>query len=82
MWCPSCQAAEETKGLWRQYNSPQCPFCTARLIQQIGKCRSPTSDEITARRRVVLQDAVAYGHQEAEIRALTKGPLALEGRGK
>jgi hypothetical protein len=80
--CPSCQASEETKGLWRQYNSPQCPFCAARLIQQIGKCRSPSSDEITARRRVVLQDAVAYGHSEEVIRKLAKGPLALEGRGK
>lgn len=80
--CISCQAALETKGLWPHFNTPQCLFCTARLIQRIGKCRSPTSDEIAARRRVVLQDAIAYGHQEAEIRTLAKGPMALEGRGK
>ncbi len=82
MTCKDCQASQETNGLWRQYNSPQCIFCVARLIQQIGKCRSPTSDEITARRLAVLQDAVAYGHPEEAIRKLAKGPLALEGRGK
>lgn len=76
--CPDCQSAKETNGLWTQFNSPQCPWCTARLIQRIGKLRSPTSDAISARRRQVLADALAWGHAEDAIRALAKGPLALE----
>ena len=55
-----------------EFNSPQCLFCTARLIQQIGKIRTATVAEITARRLVVLADALAYGHLEAEIRRLAK----------
>lgn len=79
--CPSCKAAEETKGLWRQFNSPQCLWCSARLIQQLGKLPI-TASEVTARRRAVLQDAIAWGHSEARLRVLAKGPLALEGSGK
>ncbi len=75
--CPDCKAAKETNGLWSLFNSPQCPYCTARLIQSLPKLRTPTSAAITARRRVVLEDAVAYGHQEAEIRKLAKGPMAV-----
>jgi hypothetical protein len=56
--------------LWNQFNSPQCLWCTARLIQRLGKLRSPSSDAITARRRAVMRDAVAWGHLEAEIRAI------------
>jgi hypothetical protein len=77
MACKDCQSARETNGLWCQFNSPQCMWCTARLIQRIGKLRTPTSDAITARRRVVLADAIAWGHSEAEIRKLSKGPLCL-----
>jgi len=77
MTCKDCQAAKETSGLWTTFNSPQCPYCTARLIQRIGKLRTPTSDQITQRRRVVLSDAIAWGHSEEVIRALAKGPLAL-----
>jgi len=76
--CKDCQAAKETSGLWTQFDSPKCPYCTARLIQRIGKLRTPTSDAITARRRVVLVDAVACGHEEALIRKLAKGPLSVE----
>lgn len=75
--CPDCKAAKETNGLWSLFNSPKCAHCTARLIQRIGKLRTPTTDAITARRRVVLEDAVAWGHDEALIRKLVKGPLAL-----
>ncbi|WP_341918654.1 hypothetical protein [Polaromonas sp. YR568] len=76
--CPDCQAAKLTNGLWNTFNSPQCPYCTARLIQRIGKLRTPTSDAITARRRVVLADAVAWGHAEEQIRKLAKGPLCYQ----
>jgi len=75
--CKDCQAAKETSGLWPYFNSPKCPYCTARLIQRIGKLRTPTSDAITARRRVVLTDAVMYGHEESLIRKLAKGPLPV-----
>ena len=70
--CPNCQYARETNGLCNQYNSPQCLFCSARLIQWLGKLKTVTVDVITARRLVVLSDAVAYGHLEAEIRRLAK----------
>ena len=78
MTCTDCLAATETKGLWKGYNSPQCIFCTARLIKAIGQLRPPTSAEISARRRVVLSDAVAFGHSETEIRELVKiGPWVV-----
>lgn len=77
MACPDCKAAKETNGLWNQFNSPQCLYCTARLIQRIVKLRTPTSDGIAARRRAVLADAIAWGHDEGEIRKLAKGPLCL-----
>lgn len=72
MTCADCQKATTTQGCWRQYNSPHCVFCSARLIQQLGKVRTPTSEQIAARRRVVLADAIAYGHSEALIRELAK----------
>lgn len=77
MACPDCQAAKLTNGLWSTFNSPQCLYCTVRLIQRIGKLRSPSSDAIRARRCVVLADAVAWGWEEAQIRALAKGPLSV-----
>lgn len=77
MICPDCKAAKETNGLWNTFSSPQCQYCTARLIQQIGKLHKPSSDQITARRRVVLADAVEWGHDETLIRKLAKGPLCL-----
>lgn len=67
--CKTCALANPA---WTQYDSPKCIYCAARLIQQIGKLRTPTSDEIAARRRAVLADAVAYGHPEMEIRRLAK----------
>jgi hypothetical protein len=82
MACPDCRAARETNGLWAQFNTPQCIFCTARLIQRLPKLRSPSSAAIAARRLAVLQDAVAWGWDESQIRALAKGPMALEPEGK
>ena len=60
-------------------HDPACLWCMARLIQKIGKLRTPTTEQMTARRRVVLADAMALGHSEIEIRRLAKGTeLALE----
>lgn len=59
------------------YFDLKCLHCGARLIQRLGKLPRP-KDEITARRRKVLADWVAYGHAEADLRALAKSPtLAL-----
>ena len=76
MICSDCQAAKETNGLWPQHN-PTCLHCGARLMQQIEKLYTPTSEQITARRKVVLADWMAHGHSEQELRALVKGPLAV-----
>ena len=73
--CPSCQDAIETNYLCLIFNTPQCSYCTARLIRAIGQLKTQTSAEITARRRVVLATALDYGHSETEMRALVKsGP--------
>lgn len=75
--CADCKAATITQGCWRQFNAPACIFCSARMIQQIGKLRTPTSEQITARRKVVLAEAIAWGHSEELIRKLVKGPMAV-----
>lgn len=76
--CPDCQAATLTQGCWRQFNAPACVFCCARLIQCLGKLRTPTSEQITARRKAVLAEAIAWGHSETKVRELVKGPMAVE----
>ena len=76
--CPDCQAAKLTNGLWNTFNSPQCLYCTARLIQRIGKLRTPTSEQITERRKAVLAEAIAWRHDEALIRKLVKGPICYQ----
>ena len=83
--CQTCKAAEETNGLWPHYDSPKCKYCAARLIKTIGTLKAPTTEEKAARRRVVLQDAIAWGHSELEIRALYKAgpwvqPVQAKGR--
>jgi hypothetical protein len=70
MSCQSCTSAAATSGLWLEFDSPKCIYCTARLIQRLGKLRTPSIDAITARRRAVMRDAVAWGHSETEIRAI------------
>jgi len=82
MTCSDCKAASETSGLWPQHN-PACIFCGARLIQRLGKLRTPSSEQITARRKAVLAEWMAHGHSETQLRALVKGPLAVaEGKRK
>lgn len=71
MICTDCKAARETQGQWRRYNTPQCLYCTARYIQMLPKViRTWPTEKITAERRAVLSAAIAYGHQEKDIRAL------------
>ena len=75
--CKCCSAAQETRGLSPMYDSLKCKYCTARLIQRIGKLPIPQA-EAAERRKAVLSDALARGMNEAEIRALVKGGMALE----
>lgn len=56
--------------------NPACLHCGARLIQRLGALPRPR-DEITARRRKVLEDWMAYGHSESDLRRLAKGPVPL-----
>ena len=72
--CDCCNAAKEAPA--HAWFDPACLHCGARLIQRLGKLPRPR-DEITARRRKVLADWVAYGHAEADLRELAKGALAL-----
>ena len=79
MPCLDCLAATQTQGLWRQYNTLGCKYCAARLIQQLGKLRTPTGEQIIARRRAVIGGAIANGHSEAGIRELAKSKtMAVE----
>ncbi|MDO8251422.1 MAG: hypothetical protein Q7T78_17115 [Rhodoferax sp.] len=74
MTCSSCNAARETNDLWRMYDALKCPHCAARLIKRIGALQIARS-VATARMRAVLVDAVAWGQDEATIRAMVKdGP--------
>mgnify|MGYP003606892547 CR=1 FL=1 len=72
--CNCCQAAR----LYPQHNqfNPACLYCGARIIQHLGTMQIPQSD-CTRRRRDALATWVAHGHNEAQIRALASGPLAL-----
>ena len=75
MNCTDCTATREAPA-WPMHN-PTCLYCGATLIQRIGKYSIPIS-AATERRRAVLDDWVAHGHDEAQIRRLAKGPLAIE----
>jgi hypothetical protein len=76
MACSDCMASRATSGLWKTFD-PLCVFCGARLIQAIGRLQIPAS-EATKRRKAVLADWLKYGHAEKELRALVRGPAALE----
>ncbi|HYF37575.1 MAG TPA: hypothetical protein VD994_19895 [Prosthecobacter sp.] len=56
---------------------PRCIFCGGRLLQAIPRY-SGTTAEATQRRRAVLADWIAAGHQESMLRELAKGKMALE----
>lgn len=77
MSCKECQAAKECGNHGRYFNSVQCVYCAARLIQQIGKFKISASVCAT-RRKAALADSVAAGLEEDLIRKLAKGPMALE----
>lgn len=72
--CNNCKTAREFPN--HSMFDPACIFCGARLIQRIGKLPIAQSESVL-RRRAVLKDWTDWGHSEAKIRALAKGPLAL-----
>lgn len=70
MSCECCDASRETSGLWPHF-TPACLWCGARLIQRIGRMPIPAI-AARPRQRAVLDDWVAYGHADAELRRLAK----------
>lgn len=72
--CKPCQTASIVPA--HNLFSPACLHCGARMIQRLGLLPIPAS-EIATRRRQVLVDWAEFGHQESQIRALAKGPLAI-----
>jgi hypothetical protein len=68
--CEACQAARETNGLWKIFDNRKCPYCAARLIARIPS-------KFPARRRVILDESIAAGLDEKQIRKLVTGPLPL-----
>lgn len=77
--CDDCATARECNGNWSRFNNRACAYCAARLIQRTAPSvlGIPTA-ECAARRKASLKVAVDAGLDEALIRKLTKGPLALE----
>jgi hypothetical protein len=74
MTCKNCKIA---KG----YNAyplfcPSCLACGVRLIQLLGQLPIPVS-ECVSRRRAALAVWVNWGHNEAQIRELVKGPMCI-----
>ena len=77
MICKECQGAKECGNHGQIFNSVQCVYCAARLIQRIGKFKIKAT-ECAARRTQVLADSVQAGLDEQEIRNLAKGPIAYQ----
>jgi hypothetical protein len=72
--CPNCIKAA-TYPQYRWFN-PACLHCGARIIQHLGTL-GLSPDSCATRRRANLADWMAMGHNEAQIRSLAKGPLAI-----
>jgi hypothetical protein len=72
MTCQECQSVTEAPK-WNRYD-PNCIYCGARLLRQLGTLNIP-KDEIQRRRTKVLTDWVKQGHNEDQIRNLLRsGP--------
>lgn len=72
--CQPCNTARQYPQ-HRLFN-PACLHCGARMIQMLGTLRLPP-EQIAQRRRNELAIWVEHGHSEAQIRALSKGELAI-----
>ena len=75
--CQDCQRA--SVGPLYALHCPTCVYCGARAIQRIQKLQI-TPDEKRDRCRKVLADWLDHGHSETQLRALAKGPTAVQPR--
>ena len=74
MICKNCTVAKGFPA-YRMFN-PACLHCGVRLIQRLGLY--PIShQECSKRRRMVLNDWMAQGHDEATMRDLVNGPTCI-----
>lgn len=71
MACTDCEHALATNGRWVYFNNRVCLYCAARLIQRIQALLIPSAAK-NQRSRVILDESVAAGLPEAEIRAMAK----------
>ena len=71
MTCQRCNTAKDFPG--HQMFDPACIFCGARLIQRLI-LQPITPEQCRDRRKAVLADWMAHGHDEQQLRALAKGP--------
>ena len=69
--CEECNRARHVPGF--AWFDVKCLHCGARLIRRLGSLDA-TAAEITKRRQKVLSDWMAFGHPEAQLRALAKTP--------
>ena len=76
MTCGPCDTARATKQPGGIFDSLKCVYCAARILQAIGQLQIAQS-EATTRRKFQLALSMKYGLDEAEIRALVKGPMAV-----
>ena len=74
MACEVCRTAIESH---HRMHCPSCIYCGARLIQNIQKLDRPREERIQ-RCRDVLQVWMQYGHNEADLRSLAKGPKPID----
>ena len=58
-----------------------CVHCGARLIQKMQRLFALAPDVRRARSRQALDDWMAHGHSEQQLRALAKGAWAVAGVG-
>jgi hypothetical protein len=77
--CPDCEIA--TADLEYRMFTPKCVYCGARLLRKITGVRQ-NKEQKSARMTKVLQDWVAYGHSEEQIRRLYKSGPYVEPKGK
>lgn len=61
---------------YRQH-CPTCPYCGARLIQKLQRMYQLTAEQRRDRCREALQQWLAMGHDEAQLRKLAKGAWAV-----
>lgn len=78
MTCACCQASRETNGHYNYFNNRGCIWCAARILQKIQRLPIARS-EASKRCKAMLDESVAAGFSEQNIRAMAKSSdMALE----